>query len=643
MGSGPEVVRSTERLLTTLAKVPAAVAVLRGRDLTYEYANDLYRQLVPAMREGEPFGHLTEQGAKFRALALRAFTSGETITASEVAIEHIAKESRTGWFDLILQPTRTSAGEVDGVLILGAEVTRLVEARRLLEAEMAHGRSTEQQLQAILANAPLVLFALDQDGRFTLAAGRELDAAGRKASDLIGQSFWERYRDYPALLAQGRRALAGETFVAQVRRHDQVYEVHYCPLRGGHGEVTCVIGVALNATARVQAEEERERLQSRMLQAQKLESLGVLAGGIAHDFNNLLTIISGNAALALTRIGEDHTAHPLLDDVVKAAQRAADLTRQMLAYSGRGRFEIRPIDLATHVREIADLLKASVPKKVELRLELDASLPTVQGDSAQLHQVLMNLVINGAEAIGDNPGAVVVGLAVEKVGEAGAGDLVGQEGLPPGNYLRISVSDTGPGMDAATRARIFDPFFTTKSTGRGLGLAAVLGIVRGHHGAVRIATAPGKGTTFEVLLPAAGARAAATATADPSPAPEGGTILVIDDERFVRTATCRTLASLGYDVLEAEDGQAGIELFRSRGGKIDAIVLDLTMPRMSGEETLRELRRLDPDVPVVVFSGYAEQDVAERLGQLAAGILHKPFTREQLAAALRAAIDAVPE
>jgi two-component system cell cycle sensor histidine kinase/response regulator CckA len=235
---------------------------------------------------------------------------------------------------------------------------------------------------------------------------------------------------------------------------------------------------------------------------------------------------------------------------------------------------------------------------------------------------------------------VTVKLATEEVGPQGAGELIGQDQLAPGRYLRLSVIDSGAGMDAETRSRIFDPFFTTKATGRGLGLAAVLGIVRAHRGALRITTAPGTGTTFEVLLPAAGARAEVEKDERGASAERGqGTILVIDDERLVRTATCRILASLGYDVLEAEDGQAGLTLFRSRGGAVAAIVLDLTMPRMSGEETLRQLRMIDPNVRVVVFSGYAEQDVAERLGPLAAGILAKPFTAQELARAVRAAID----
>ena len=350
-------------------------------------------------------------------------------------------------------------------------------------------------------------------------------------------------------------------------------------------------------------------------------------------------MIVGNAGLALSRIPQAHGAWPLLDDVVKASQRASELTKQMLAYSGHARFQIRPLDLGAQAREIASLLRSSLSKNVELRVDIEPALPAIQGDAAQIHQILMNLVINGAEAIGDASGEVIVSLATEDVREGAAGELIGQERLPSGRYVRLAVADSGSGMDPATRARIFDPFFTTKTTGRGLGLAAVLGIVRSHHGALRIRSQPDAGTIFEVLLPAAGARADRPA-AETVPIPGKGTVLVIDDERYVRRATCRILASLGYDVLEAEDGRTGIELFRARDGTIDAIVLDLTMPRMSGEETLRELRRADPRVRVIVFSGYAEAEVYERLGPVGgAAILQKPFTAQQLGHALRSLLE----
>ena len=631
---------ATQRLLVTLDRVPAAVAVLRGHDLIYEYANDAYRELIPTMAPGLRFGARTPQGQRFRELALRALETLEPIRILQVTVENLGPaHDRRGFFDLTLQPTRGAVPEDDGIVVLGVDVTELVLARSALEAQIERSRVAERQLQTVLDNAPILLFAFDKDGRYTMTAGREADKLARKPGELVGQTVWQRHRNEPHILDHARRALAGETFVAQVRRGPHVFEEHYCPWVDKDGEPQGVIGVSVDATARIHAEEERARIQEKMLQAQKLESLGVLAGGIAHDFNNLLTVIQGNAGLALSRLPESHGAWPLLDDVVRASQRASELTKQMLAYSGRARFQIRPLDLGTLAGEIASLLRSSLPKKVELRLDLEKNLPAIQGDAAQLHQILMNLVINGAEAIGDAPGEVIVSLASEDVADGAAGELVGQERLPAGRYVRLAVADSGSGMDAETRSRIFDPFFTTKATGRGLGLAAVLGIVRSHHGALRIRSQPGAGTIFEVLLPAAGARAGQPGK-DPEPASGKGTVLVVDDEPFVRSATCRIVASFGYDVLETEDGARAVELFRARGGTIDAVILDLTMPRMSGEETLRELRRVDQDVKVIVFSGYAEAEVYERLGPVGgAAILQKPFTPQQLARALRSVLE----
>jgi CheY-like chemotaxis protein len=296
----------------------------------------------------------------------------------------------------------------------------------------------------------------------------------------------------------------------------------------------------------------------------------------------------------------------------------------MLAYSGRGRFEVRPLDLRQQVREIASLLRSSIPKRVSLRIDEPASLAAVQGDPSQMHQVVMNLVLNAAEAIGDQEGEVTIALGEEDV--SAGGDTV------EGRYVRLTVSDTGVGMDDKVRARIFDPFFTTKATGRGLGLAAVLGIVRGHGGALRIDSAPGRGTRFDVLLPAAGAKTRPPRESAPPVARGKGTILVIDDEEDVRVATARLLSAMGYDVVQASDGKQGAEIFRR--GKVDAVVLDLTMPHPSGEETLALLREIDPRARVVLFSGYAE--VSESLKP--AAVLHKPYTREQLAAALESAL-----
>ena len=627
------------RILAALDKAPAVVILLEGPELRYAWFKEMYRRILPSARSGELFGSLTAQGQQFRALAQRVYESGEPARLNEVEVE-VDTGDRL-WFELLVHPARDEGTAISGVVIVGTDVTEMVNTRRALDEQAERTRRAEAQLHSILSHVPLFVLTLDPAGRIVFVAGAEVQRRGDDPSRLLGRNIFDVVGDDAPTAAVWRRALAGETFVATVTRPTGVvYEVWCRPVRGESGEIDMTIGVGIDVTERQRAQEERARIQEKMLQSQKLESLGVLAGGIAHDFNNLLTVIHGNASVAQARLGKDHPARELIDDVLGAAQRAGDLTRQMLAYSGKGRFEVRPVDLRQHVREIGRLLSSSIPKKVALRVVEPSFLPTVQGDPSQIHQVLMNLVLNAAEAIGDRGGEVVISLGEEEIGADGGGDLVGRERLPEGRYVRLTVADTGSGMEANVRARIFDPFFTTKSTGRGLGLAAVLGIVRSHGGALRIDSKPGLGTKFDVLLPSAGARAHPPRSGDVPSEPGKGLILVIDDEEHVRVATARLLASIGYDVLEAADGEHGAEIFRASPGRIDAVVLDLTMPHLSGEETLALLRAIDPDVRVVFFSGYAESDMAARIGPLnPAAVLHKPFTRQQLTAALHAALE----
>jgi two-component system cell cycle sensor histidine kinase/response regulator CckA len=623
------------RILDALDQAPVAVAVLRGEELRYVYLNDQYRRLFPSLRVGDRFGLQTEQGPRFRDLTDQVIRSGQPVQLRDEAVD--LPHSGRGYLDVLIHPLRDRHGVADGVILIGNDVTAAVLARRALEEQTERTSRAEAQLRTVLQRGPLFVTTFDPKGNILFAAGGQLRM---DPADLVGKNALELYADDPIALAAVRRALTGETFSALVPRPGgAVYELYYVPIHGPSRELQMVVASGVNVTRRLRAEEERARIHEKMLQRQKLESLGVLAGGIAHDFNNLLTVIQGNAAVALARVPEGHPARELIDDILKAGQRATDLTRQMLAYSGKGRFQIGPIDLRQQVSEIAALLRTSVSKKVLLRVDNPSYLPAVQGDASQLQQVIMNLVLNAAEAVGNADGEVAVRVAEEEIGGDGGGDLVGRESLPPGRYVRLTVEDTGAGMDAHIVPRIFDPFFTTKTTGRGLGLAAVLGIVRSHGGALRIRSKPGEGTCFEVLLPAAGARAQPPLTADAAAQQGHGTVLVIDDESTVRTATGRMLSLLGYDVLEAPDGEQGLEIFRLLNGAVDAVLLDLTMPGLSGEETLQLLRQVEPEVQVVVFSGYAEDDVARRLQPLQpAAILAKPFTRQQLAAALQTAL-----
>ena len=400
--------------------------------------------------------------------------------------------------------------------------------------------------------------------------------------------------------------------------------------------------VITDITARKHAEQERQELSERVQHAQKLESLGILAGGVAHDFNNLLVGILGNADLALMDLPPESTVRPNLEGIELAARRAADLARQMLAYSGRGRFVVERFDLRKLIEEIAHLMEASISKRVVIKYEFDDRVPAVEADSTQMRQVLMNLITNASEAIGERSGIISITTGVMDCDKTYLADTFLDDDLPAGTYSFVEVSDTGSGMDLETRKRIFDPFFSTKFTGRGLGLAAVLGIVKGHSGAVKVYSEKQKGTTFKVLLPAVeGAASLHTVAAEARPS-EGqtGTILLVDDEETVRSVGAAMLRRSGYTVLTAEDGRAAVALFAERSDEIDVVVLDLAMPHMDGQETFRELRRLRADVRVLLSSGYNEQDAINRFaGKKLAGFIQKPYSSAAILEAVRSVLE----
>lgn len=386
------------------------------------------------------------------------------------------------------------------------------------------------------------------------------------------------------------------------------------------------------------SEEEKLALQAQMFQAQKLESLGVLAGGIAHDFNNLLMSILGNTEMALINLHDDSPARKSIEKAREVSQRAAELTKQMLAYSGKGKFVIENIDMSELVENTMELLKVSIGKKVEVKYNLAPNLPQVEADATQIRQVVMNLVINASDAIGDKPGVINVTTGVIECDREYFNDVeIGKE-LPEMTCVYIDVTDNGCGMDEETKAKIFDPFFTTKFTGRGLGLAAVLGIVRGHKGALKITSKVGEGTTFRVLLPKSDKYVEPLQVAEKKDKEwnGSGTVLVIDDEDTVVFVTQAMLEEIGFSVMTATDGPEGIELYRRHSDEIRAVLLDLTMPKMSGEEVLRELKKIRSDARVILNSGYNEEEIASKFSSEGfAGFLHKPYTMGRLTEKLR--------
>ena len=381
-----------------------------------------------------------------------------------------------------------------------------------------------------------------------------------------------------------------------------------------------------DVTDYIRAEDERLALERQLLHAQKLESLGVLAGGIAHDFNNILTAIMGNAELALLRLNPESPALDNLRRIETSAVRATDLARQMLAYSGKGKFVVEPIDLNRLVEEMGHMLEVSISKKAILRYNLEQPLPSVEADATQLRQIVMNLVINASEAIGNKSGVIAITTGCMYCDRSYINSVWLKENIAEGLYVYLEVADTGCGMNKETQVRIFDPFFTTKFTGRGLGMAAVLGIVRGHKGAIKVYSEKGKGSSFKILLPAGNKPAELFNCDSLTDNWKGsGTVLLVDDEETIRAIGREMLQELGFDVITAGDGREALEIYTSRND-ISFVILDLTMPHLDGEQTFRELGKLSNDVKVVISSGYSEYEVSQKFaGKRLAGFIQKPY------------------
>ena len=384
---------------------------------------------------------------------------------------------------------------------------------------------------------------------------------------------------------------------------------------------------------------ERKRAQRLAESRQKMESLGVFAGGVAHDFNNLLTGILGNAGLGIYCSDEGSEVRSCFQEVIRAAERAGALTRQLLAYAGKGRFVAAKLSLSDLVRDIVPVAKSSmVNKSIRVRFDLEPQMPLIEGDPGQLQQVILSLIVNSAEAIDGRVGSIKVATRTETVSDGR--HAPGGEPVWPGRYAVVEIADSGAGMDEATLARIFEPFFSTKFTGRGLGLSAALGIVRQHRGSITVHSVPGQGSTFRVHLPLVEERSAKNLQSlEMSGLHGAGLVLVADDEESVRNTVQRSLQRWGYEVILAENGQAAVELLSLFSHQIRAAVLDVLMPVMGGEEALTHLRPRYPDLPVILMSGYRQESLPRRNSGRNVGFLQKPFTAEQLGRQLSDLLD----
>jgi len=527
-----------------------------------------------------------------------------------------------------------------------SDIARLQARIARLEAENDLLRGRFGAPWTFLHHAPVAVQVFDRDGLteyLNLAQARFLGLADPTVPVGRFNVLTEPFTEQNGSRAYFLRAYAGELVTLPEMRldvpvddprwdlehRDAWYEQILVPLRDGTHAVEHVVSFILDVTPRKHAERA-------LVAAQRHAGLSVLAGGIAHDFNNLLTAILGNATLGLQAGSSVGDMREALTHVSRAAETASALTRQLLAYAGKGGFVMEPVCLCEVVRDMTELLRASVPHNISLDVTSTAPGERVLADVSQLQQVVMNLITNAAEAIGAAPGIVTIQTARIDADPTYLAESFGQRGLDAGAYMTLEVSDTGGGMPAHIVDRIFDPFFTTKDRGHGLGLAAVAGIIRSYKGAVRVYTEPGQGTSIKVLVPVH--RGVVEAETDPDLEPASpvhhATVLVVDDERVLRVLARRVLERAGFAVIEAANGVECLE--RYRPGEVDLVFLDLSMPKMDGTTAFRELRRVDSGVKVLLTSGYSERaTTAKFAGKGLAGFLQKPYTTGQLLEAIR--------
>jgi two-component system, cell cycle sensor histidine kinase and response regulator CckA len=564
--------------------------------------------------------------------------TSEPLTLMDSLILHVPPHALFNRFIFIL-----------ACLVGGLLIARYM--RRIRKSEYALRRS-EQRFRGIFDHTlnAIVIFDVkrDEEGRIVRCEANTANPnlekhTGLKREELIGREVTE-------LLDERDRKLILESFNHVLEKHDGItleglstsfdrfLNMMIFPL--GSDQVVMMIQ---DITEQRKALEEQRRIEAQMQHAQKMESLGVMAGGIAHDFNNLLMAIMGNADMVAEDLPLDSSVRRNVLEIESASRRAADLCNQMLAYSGKGNFVIKAVNLNKIVKEISGLLSVSISKKVHLRINPTHSLSDIQADATQIRQVIMNLVTNASEAIGDEEGEIIITTRQQYYGDGTLLNQYTQEALPAGEYVSTEIADNGTGMDAATVEKIFEPFFTTKFTGRGLGLAAVQGIVRGHKGTIHIETAPGQGTKFTVYFPVAVSKEI-TEQKEKKKSREAwnkeGTVLLVDDERSVREIGARLIKRLGFHCQTASDGREAVDLIKEHPDAFACVVLDLLMPRMDGEEAFKEIQHINPVLPVIISSGYSQQEYDNRFWQVhPSGFLQKPYRRDALELELRRALE----
>lgn len=517
---------------------------------------------------------------------------------------------------------------------------------RSLELSSLELLKANSEMRAVLEAVPDVFFRLKKDGTIIdyKTARTEIlymapeDFLGKRIQEVTPQHIGRKF-DKAILQINEKKRVVTIEYPLKMPKGEYWFEARILALPDDH-----IFAIIRNITTRIRADKERRELEAQVQHTQKLESIGLLAGGIAHDFNNLLTGILGNADVALNQLPATSTTRSQLEAIKQASKRAAELCNQMLAYSGKGTFIEEIIDINQLIQEMTHLLDVSISKKIAMKYALAADLPAVNCDVGQLRQVVMNLIMNASDAIGNEIGVISLRTELIKVDREYLANAYTGTDISLGHYIVVEVSDTGCGMNENTMQKMFDPFYTTKCNGHGLGLSAVLGIVRAHHGTVKLNSVLEEGTTFTVLLPCNDLELTVPAKKqvkfDSKWKPAGGTVLIVDDEDLICDVVTSMLTPLGFSVCQASDGAEGVEIFREKSDEIVAVLLDMTMPNMDGTEAFEHMHKIRSDIPVILASGYTEKDVMrDCIDSGIAAFIHKPYERATLINQLRQILD----
>lgn len=522
------------------------------------------------------------------------------------------------------------------VVILALREWALVMERRQLYEAVSRGK---REWELTFDSVPDLIAIIDTRHTISRVNRAMAERCGLTPEELVGRKCFEIVHGLtkpPPFCAHLRMMRDGQEHEEEVEEKylNGIFHVTVSPLHDSDGLISSCVHVARDISDRKKAEKERLKLEQQFQQTQKLESLGVLAGGIAHDFNNILTIILGHCYIVKENFDSGMSDKAHVQKIEDAANRAADLCRQMLAYSGNSPRINEKISLWLLVNEIVKMLRSAIKKNVAIKLDLSRDVPGISGDNAQLQQVVMNLIINAAEAIGEKNGTIRVGLC-KTVIQTGSSDtdFMGNA-IPVGRYACLEVSDDGCGMDDDTRKRIFEPFFTTKFTGRGLGLSAVLGIIKSHEGVLQLASRAGAGTTFKVYLPLLDSIDVFENVQPVKQVPaakSNSTLLLVDDEDTLLVIGSELLNAMGYTVITASNGREALDIYQELRSGIDLILLDLIMPELGGLDTYHELRKMSPDVPIVFCSGYGVDGILKNIdADENVGGIQKPYKPDQL-------------